>query len=448
MILPLAHGIESRADLPIPTAYFVYGAALVLIVSFGALATMWTRPLLQDPDEGRPVAPLGVWADVVLGAIGVALYGLVVYAGLAGTDIAAENLAPTFVYVLLWVGLVIGSLLFGDVFRLLSPWRAIARAVAWLAGRIIGGEPPEPLPYPRRLGLWPAVVGIVGFAWLELVAVNGSDPKLLAVMALIYLAVMLVGMSVYGIEPWSRNADPFGVYFGLFARLSWWTRRAGRLVLRRPGVGVANLDKQAGAVALLCTAIGTTTFDGLTSGRLWANTQPHLIALGRNLGLNYTPATEFAYTIGIVACIGAVALIYELGVTGMRQVRARGVDPSSLGRRFVGSLTPIALAYVVAHYVSLLAFQGQAAWDLLRDPLGNGGDSISIDYSILTANDIWYIQLAALVIGHAAGLALAHDRALAVYGDQRAATRSQTWMLGVMVTFTCLALWLLSSANK
>jgi hypothetical protein len=448
VILPLAHGIESRADLPIPTAYFVYGAALVLIVSFGALATMWKRPLLQDPEQGRPVAPLGVWADVVLGAVGVVLYGLVVYAGLAGTDIAAENLAPTFVYVLLWVGLVLGSVLFGDIFRLLSPWRAIARAASWVAGRVSGGELPEPLPYPRGLGLWPAVLGIVGFAWLELVAANGSDPKLLAIMAIIYMAVMLVGMSIYGIDPWSRNADPFGVYFGLFARLSWWTRRAGRLILRRPGVGIADLDKQAGAVALLCTAIGTTTFDGLTSGRLWANTQPHLISFGQNLGLAYTHATELAYTIGIVACIAAVTLVYELGVTGMRQIRAPGVDPSSLGRRFVGSLAPIALAYVIAHYISLLAFQGQAAWDLFQNPLGHGGDSISIDYSIIDANDIWYLQLAALVTGHAAGLALAHDRALAVYGEPRAATRSQVWMLGVMVAFTCLALWLLSAANK
>jgi hypothetical protein len=60
---------------------------------------------------------------------------------------------------------------------------------------------------------------------------------------------------------------------------------------------------------------------------------------------------------------------------------------------------------------------------------------------------IWYVQVAALVAGHVSGLALAHDRALVVYGDNRLAAESQRWMLAVMVTFTCLGLWLLSAVN-
>ena len=58
------------------------------------------------------------------------------------------------------------------------------------------------------------------------------------------------------------------------------------------------------------------------------------------------------------------------------------------------------------------------------------------------------MQVAALIAGHVAGLVLAHDRALAVFGsDRRAAVRSQYWMLTVMVGFTCLGLWLLSAVN-
>jgi len=34
-----------------------------------------------------------------------------------------------------------------------------------------------------------------------------------------------------------------------------------------------------------------------------------------------------------------------------------------------------------------------------------------------------------------------------MYEDARQAVRSQYWMLGVMVGFTSLALWLLSQAN-
>jgi hypothetical protein len=46
-----------------------------------------------------------------------------------------------------------------------------------------------------------------------------------------------------------------------------------------------------------------------------------------------------------------------------------------------------------------------------------------------------------------AALGLAHDRALALYPETKLAVRSQYWMLGVMVGFTSLALWLLAHAG-
>ncbi|HEV2820589.1 MAG TPA: hypothetical protein VGW11_08785 [Solirubrobacteraceae bacterium] len=55
------------------------------------------------------------------------------------------------------------------------------------------------------------------------------------------------------------------------------------------------------------------------------------------------------------------------------------------------------------------------------------------------------MQLGVLIAGHVAGLVLAHDRALGLYGDDKRATRSQYWMLIVMVGFTSLALYLLSA---
>ena len=146
----------------------------------------------------------------------------------------------------------------------------------------------------------------------------------------------------------------------------------------------------------------------------------------------------------LVLFVGAV---YRLGVLGMRSA---GEDHGAgeLAGRFAHTLVPIALAYVIAHYCSLLVYQGQALSFLAQDPLGRGAAvSGSIDYGVISATGIWYVQVGALVLGHAAGLVLAHDRALAVYRDGKRATRSQAWMLGVMVGFTTLGLWLLSAAN-
>lgn len=113
------------------------------------------------------------------------------------------------------------------------------------------------------------------------------------------------------------------------------------------------------------------------------------------------------------------------------------------------TLVPIAAAYAIAHYFSLLVFQGQAIAHLGSDPLGNGANVLGtardgIDYAVIGAKGIWYGQVAALVVGHVGGLALAHDKALATYQNVRQATRSQYWMLVVMVGFTSLGLWLLS----
>lgn len=95
--------------------------------------------------------------------------------------------------------------------------------------------------------------------------------------------------------------------------------------------------------------------------------------------------------------------------------------------------------------------QGQAGY-LISDPMGTGANlfgtaTVKIDYGLFSAALIWYVQVAALVGGHVSGLALAHDRALAVYDDVDDGAFSQRWMLVVMVTFTCLGLWLLSAVN-
>jgi hypothetical protein len=442
----LAHGVEVRADLPIPTEFFVLGAALVLIASFAALTTLWTSPKLEDEDPGRPVLPLPPVVDVVLGAVGVALLGITIYAGLTGSDVPAQNLAPNMVYVGFWVGLVVASLLLGDVFRLLSPWRAIARAASWLGSRVSSAPPPAPVPYPEKLGRWPAAVGLLVFGWFELVASNGSDPRVVAILAIVYTAAMLVGMAVFGIEAWSRNADPFGVYFNLFARLSPWARRDGKLVLRKPAAGLRDLAGVAGTVALLCVAIGTTSFDGLTGGALWADIQDALVPFFDGLGLSYVRATELTYSLVTLACVGLIAAVYLIGVRGMQTVRG-GRRARNLAERFAPSLVPIALAYVVAHYFSLLVFQGQSTVELAGN-LAEGKVATPVpDYGVVSADAIWYVQVGVLVAGHAAGLALAHDKALAIYPSVKAATRSQLWMLLVMVAYTMLGLWLLSSAN-
>jgi hypothetical protein len=452
-----AHGLVGKQDLPIPRWLFAWGASIVLVASFVGLSALWTTPRLQELHEKRVVGLARV-LDPLAGVLGVAFFAVCVYAGFAGRQEAATNILPTVFYVVFWVGVPVASVVLGDVFRAFNPWRAIARAVAWLAGRAARERLPVALPYPAALGRWPAVAGILAFAWLELCYAHKDDPAKLAAIALGYAAVQFVGMALYGIEQWSDKGDAFGSYFGLFGRLSPLRWGDGALWRRRPLAGIASLPAVAGTVALVCTAIGTTSFDGFSNGPIW-NGSDTSIGLAQflqrdvfgRLSLNVEHAQEAAFTTGMLVMVALIATFYRLGIVGMSAVDRGRHPPDVLARRFVHSLVPIALAYVVAHYFSLLVYQGQAMAYLMSDPLGHGSDlfgtaQATIDYTVVTATQVWYVQVAALLLGHVSGLVLAHDRGLVDYRTVRLASASQRWMLAVMVGFTTLALYLLSSS--
>jgi len=449
-----AGGLIGRSDLPIPEWLFGWAAAMVLVISFVALAILWPEPKLEG-DRWRPLPGGRVVGsrvvEIVCGTIGVGLLGVVVYTGLEGTQSPAANFAPTFVFVIFWIGLVPASVLFGDVFRAFNPWRALGRAVGWAAGRVVRSGLPAPLAYPERLGHWPAAAGVFAFAVLELVRSGGDQPDTVAIATLVYSAFTFVAMALYGVEAWSARGEAFSVYFNLFSRISVFETRDRVLGVRPPLTGLAHLKSGAGTAALLAVMIGSVTFDGAGEAPIWTGISPDMTRFFGDLGLSPQPAFELTFLIGLSVAILLVAGLYRLGVLGARSVGG-GFSAEQLSRGFVHSLVPIALAYVMAHYVTYLLFRGQAIVFLASDPLGDGSDlfgtaSTQIDYGVIGSTATWYWQVAFVVIGHAAGLTLAHDRALALYADGKLAVRSQYWMLAVMVCFTSLALWLLSQAN-
>ncbi|GAC1325676.1 MAG: hypothetical protein NVSMB25_24390 [Thermoleophilaceae bacterium] len=470
----LAHGLVARADLPIPRWLFGWAAALVLLVSFALLSALWRQPKLES-DRWRPISPLlgrllaSRAVQTTCGAVGAALLIVVIWTGFDGTQAVADNFAPTFIYVIFWVGLVAVSVMLGDVFRAFNPWRAIAAAAARFAGFVYRGTPPAPLPYPPRLGRWPAALGILGFGYMELAAGDGAVPRNLAVAALVYSVITLAAMSFFGIDVWLDRGEAFSVYFNLFARISIFERRGAILGVRPPLAGLADLNARlsAGTLALLSVTIGAVSFDGSTEGSLWPSAKTSISTLLSQHGLSATAASRLASTAGLLASVLVVFALYRLGAAGARRYAggpeggssgqqgepgrvARG--PASIELAFVHSLVPIALAYVGAHYLTFLLTQGQAILPLASDPLGRGWNLFGtanrvVDYGIIGVTATWYVQVALVVAGHVAGLTAAHDRALVLYRDTRLAQRSQYWMLAVMVLFTFLALFLLAQSR-
>ena len=460
-----AHGVLASEDPPLPFWLLAAGSALVLGVSFAVLARGWRSPRWEE-ERWRPLpAPasrllVNRATDVLAGAVGVLLLAVTVWSGFEGTDQVGFNFSVTFVFVTVWLGMVVLSVACGDVFRALNPWRALARAGGWALRRIGGRTIADPLPYPDRLGRWPAVLGLLAFVWLELsygvrglpdegIELPGVQPETVALATVLYSLYTWLGMAVYGVEEWLRRGEALSVYFGMFASLAPFEVRDGRLG-RRPWLSGATrwAAGMPGSAALVLTAIAMTIFDDARDAllnRWWIELWTWLV----DAGVDPLAARRATSTIFMAVVLVAVAGAFRLGLAGMRRL-APGPSARVLAQAFAHCFIPIALAFLVAHYFSFFVQQIQAQFTYLAsDPLGRGWDLLGgadhrIDFAVLGDTTLWTVQVAALVLGHALALALAHDRALAVYPSARDAVRSQYAMLALMVGFTLLALALIS----
>jgi hypothetical protein len=442
----------------VPAWLFAWGASLVLIISFALLSVAWTQARLQK-EEWRPLSRrlsaviLNPVMEVLYGLIGVGLFVLALYAGFRGIEDPTQNFSIVFVFYTFWLGLVLLSVLLGDVFRAFNPWRAIGRMVSGGFRLVAGQSAPTPFSYPDRLGRWPAVVGVLLFVWLELIAGGGAapSPHNIAVATVIYSTVTFASMALFGVEEWIGRGEAFSAYFGMFSRLGPFEARQGKLGTRKFLTGAPQWAAVPGAAALVLASIAVTSFDGAQEGVLSGSIR-WTFERCSDIGFSLPDSFRIANTIWLLIVFAGVSALYWLGVRGMHTVR--GSPPvMELARSFAHTLIPIALAYLVAHYFSAFLYQEQAQFTyILSDPLGHGSDLFGtagggINYGIVSSNTVWYVQVAALVIGHVTALTLAHDRALGVYDNIRNASRSQYYMLAVMVGFTCFGLFLLSQAN-
>jgi hypothetical protein len=168
------------------------------------------------------------------------------------------------------------------------------------------------------------------------------------------------------------------------------------------------------------------------------------------LDLREDQAVRVVRTLALLGCValflGAYAGVcwVTAAVSGDRQVSAGIVI-----RRFVLTLVPIALAYHLAHYFSLLFIGGQYAIPLLSDPLGRGWNlfgtaGYQVDIGFVTPRLQWTVAVFAVVLGHVIAVYLSHVTALRVFRGRRAALKSQIPMVCLMVGYTMISLWILS----
>ncbi|MCY3953350.1 MAG: fenitrothion hydrolase [bacterium] len=439
----LAHGIGVRGDLPIPVWMFAHVAGAALVISFLLLGSFWPKPRLQGRFAPRPlpeaVQPAARVLAVVLRLFGLAMFAVVLVASLFGDLGAYATIAPVAVYVGFWVGLLFLSAVFGDVWRLLSPWETLAHLGAAVRRRFFGHVPAHKLwrPDPVRSG-WLGVATVLCFAALELVHPNPPETRILGIAIAAYSVLMLCGASLWGRE-WLRRSEGFGVVFRHVGTMGVFCGDGqGRLATRPPIVGLASLRMTLPHTFVLLLMPGTTSFDGISRTEWWGGLLGPRIGW-ETVGFGAFGLLQFAADF-VVLYIAAMAVGAALTRTPLRQMLTD----------FAPSIVPIAFAYHVGHYFSLVVFEGQNFLALLSRPFGGTADlfgtaHFDVNYLLISTGAIALVQALTTVAGHLAGVVLAHDKAVQRFSP-RQALRSQYGLLVMMLAFTIAGIFLLLNA--
>ncbi len=385
--------------------------------------------------DGRSVggATLARACTIVARSASFVLFLVCIASGLFGEDQALQNLTPVTIYVMVWVAVPFLSAFAGDLWKVVSPFETIGLVVEQLRD----SKSSKTLEHHLF-----AVATIFGFLFLELAHPSGSSPRVLAYAMVVYTLIATGGILIWG-NSWLRNGEGFGVLFRLIAAMSPVYRSpSGEIRLRVPLAGLSTIEVLPGTVALILLALAGTSFDG------FSESEDFVDLVGQQSGWAGVSPT----VIGLLAMFVIAAGLYWLGSKFTSNVT--GMSATDAMRLFAPSLVPIVWGYLLAHYALLLIDETQRFWYLLSNPYGSiddagnpvvnifGAAGGTIDFELVNLDVVAWIQTIAILVGHIAGVMVAHDIGIDRY-DRVQAIRSQYAMLFVMMIYSVGGLALL-----
>lgn len=433
--IAFACALPPSVILTLPTGHYITAAALAvgLTAVLGAAAHRLPR-MDQHLVADLPAVPVAVTSYLAfLGFLGLVLVGLF------GERDPMHNLMTLVFWTGVWIAVPLASMLFGNIWRVISPWTGPVRIMRTLLGRQGGVG-------LARLGHWPAVAFYAGFVWFQMVSLSPDDPAVLAQVALAYWGVIFL-LAVLEGESWLEQGEFLTVLFGMISRVApvWGEASGRRLRILRgwPGTQVLALPPlSASAVVFVSLALAALTFDGLAETFWWQGVigQNPLEPVGRS-------AVMWQNSGGLlVVWVATLGLILGAVLLGRRIGGGFATGPVML------SFLAIAAGYHAAHYLVMLLTAGQYTLAALNDPFMRGESWLGlppfyVSFGFLTDPAvmplIYGLQFAFILGAHL--LAVLLGLKLAGQGSRPAAHLPMTVL---MVAYTILGLWLLSTARS
>jgi hypothetical protein len=484
-----AHGFGERYDLPVPLGFFLIGAGLTIILSFIVIGVFVSyahkrrtpallgTEMLQSRSmthkrhnfvpthtllgtemlQSRPMKII----EVLIKICSISIFALLLTTGLFGSRNPAENFSVIFVWIIWWVGFGLVIPIIGNFWTSINPITIIFDSIYLLLSKncilkkkCTGFRHKYDCPqysqfnfaeYPRIFRYWPVVFWFLLFAWIENSG-YGADPNDLARCVILYVIVSIIGMLVYGKNIWLSRCEVFNVYYnimGSFGILEFERNEHGELEninIRPPVVGLLKLETGSiSFVAFHIILLATITFDGLSETFIWYEAIDLFVPIFGFTGL------EFLGLIFMPICFFLAYYVFSWVI----YLVAGEIDFKKVLTVFVFALTPIAIAYHIAHYFSYIVITGQMIIPLLSNPFGFGWDIFGTaeyitDISVINAKMIWYLSVITIVLGHVFSILISHVKSSQFYSNKSAAMKSQYPMMVLMVFYTALSLWIVA----
>ena len=403
----LNHGVVNVGDLPIPFDIVLNSSALVVLLTFVYLKVSWKESIITPRQE--------VFNDKqnFIGKLfGIIILFLLIAPGIFGNESSKTSVAPLILWVFLWIGVPVLGLFFGDIYSKFNPLNLFS----------LKSDKPESVYF--------ACILFIGLTWFELVWRRPGNPLNIAVV-LITLFVC-VNLLRYFLKKSLIEVDPLLLLHYLYSKLKLFNSKP---YFRSLLDNIGNLAKLRGIEYFVLLMIGTVTYDGLRETTFWYN----------QFG-SRTDDMGFSTMMFLIMNLGTI-LFYRFACFFAIKVGGSDLKLNHVSNLFGHTMLPIAFAYHVTHYLTLLLFESQTFFYRFNDPIGIGMNILNVEEPTINyfiePLVIWGIQVAVTLLGHMLSVVLAHDLAVKLFGHQQS-DKTQYIFLFITVALTLQALFVLS----
>ncbi len=443
---------------------------------------------------------------LLLKLFSVAVFLLVIYAGLFGTPVPERNLATTLTWTIWWSGVIVSIFFLGSAWCAICPWDAIAN---WLVKRRLWKRASVGVSLnmrvPRLLrSVWPALLMFVVLTWLELGVGVTVSPYATALLALLMVVLATLSLLLYERKAFCRYFCAIGRTIGVYSSMapialrpvnsdicercetlecyhgtdeiepcpthlvmgkitqntyctscgscsmscpqqnvSWQLRGIGSEITQASRTTA--MRARVDEAGFILGLVALTTFHGITMMPYWENWISRLAWYSGDSG-----SLLLSFSLAMLVAMSIPVLLYLLVIRATRQLSRLQDDFKRIFSALAISILPLAFTYHIAHNLTHLVRESNGFWNVVANPLGTGTAPLSMMEKhmrhmnpLLDDSIVFALQGLLVLFGFWLAVYIARQRYRQLHHGQRASVAGFMPILLFVLLVSLANLWLL-----